>query len=404
MAQLNGLNIVAGLLALGIAVFGFIEGSWLVGLGGLVIAALVIFSALQNQQTVKSMGDRIYTLEAEALAVKDHDEAYEALNEICQKATPIWAEQIGNSIEQSTAAINELSGKFLEINSELQTTIEMAGVCTDSGDHSFNSRESIQNTANHIQDELNDVTASLKNIVGLKDESLRRIKDLNEYTNELTKMAESVQQIADQTNLLALNAAIESARAGEAGRGFAVVADEVRKLAQQSGNTGEEIKKKVDFINDAVQNVLTAAEESAEKEEELIHMSDEIIQEVISQHKFTTYTLSEADNMMVGMSKRVRDDINEIVMKMQFQDRVSQILQHVRDSLVELNTHLGDGSLSYQVLTEQGSRKVDDYLNTVKSKYTTREELQTHKRLEAGGTDDVALFDDADEDDNVELF
>ena len=403
MAQLNGLNIVASLLALGMAVLGFIEGSWLVGLGGLVTAALIIFSALQNQQTLKSMGDRIYTLEAEADAVTDHDEAYDALNEICQKATPIWAEQIGNSIEQSTAAINELSGKFLEINSELQTTIEMAGICTDSGDHSFNSRESIQKTANHIQDELNDVTASLKNIVGLKDESLRRIKDLNEYTNELTKMAESVQQIADQTNLLALNAAIESARAGEAGRGFAVVADEVRKLAQQSGNTGEEIKKKVNFINDAVQNVLTAAEDSAEKEEELIHMSDEIIQEVIAQHKFTTYTLSEADSLMVGMSKRVRDDINEIVMKMQFQDRVSQILQHVRDSLVELNTHLGDGSLSYQALSEQGSRKVDDYLNAVKSKYTTREELQTHKRLE-GNADDVALFDDADEDDNVELF
>ena len=112
----------------------------------------------------------------------------------------------------------------------MENTIQLTGTEGVEGEP-YNSRESIQATANKIQCELQEVTTSLRNIVDLKTESLKKIQELDNYTSDLTRMAESVQQVADQTNLLALNAAIESARAGEAGRGFAVVADEVRKLA-----------------------------------------------------------------------------------------------------------------------------------------------------------------------------
>ncbi len=149
----------------------------------------------------------------------------------------------------------------------------MAGIGETSDEANFNSRGSIHKTGQQIQDELNNVTSSQKSIVDNKDISVQKIQDLDNYTGELTKMAESVQQVADQTNLLALNAAIESTRAGEAGRGFAVVADEVRKLASQSGQTGEEIKKKVDIISTGVANVLQEATATASKEQEFIASS-----------------------------------------------------------------------------------------------------------------------------------
>jgi len=379
----------------------------------LTVVAIALFVLLQGY--LQKTDEQIATLKAEVEAQPEEDLAFQSLNRLYTTAAPIWAEQIANSIEQSTTAINTLSQRFIEISTELQTTIQMAGV--GEGDEDFNSRDSIQATANQIQDELNTVTTSLKSIVENKDDSLKRIQELDNYTSDLTKMAESVQQVADQTNLLALNAAIESARAGEAGRGFAVVADEVRKLASQSGQTGEDMKKKVDFISDGVASVLQDAKDAALKEEELITRSDKVINDVISQHKFTTYSLSEADNLMVNMSKHVRNEISGIIMEMQFQDRVSQILQHISENLLTLDQQLKGGPLAFEQLSQPDADGVDVYLAELASSYTTHEELAIHQGThsdDAGASGNDDIFDDFssspssdsedDEDDNIEFF
>ncbi len=382
------------------------------------LVAIALFVLIQGH--LKKADEQITTLQAEVEAKPEEDLAFQSLNRLYTTAAPIWAEQIANSIEQSTTAINTLSQRFIEISTELQTTIQMAGVGEGDDEESFNSRDSIQATANQIQDDLNTVTESLKSIVDNKDDSLKRIEELDSYTSDLTKMAESVQQVADQTNLLALNAAIESARAGEAGRGFAVVADEVRKLASQSGQTGEDMKKKVDFISAGVASVLQDAKDSAVKEEELITRSDKVIKDVINQHKFTTYSLSEADNLMVNMSKHVRGEISGIIMEMQFQDRVSQILQHISENLLTLDQQLKGGPLAFEQLSQPDADGVDIYLAELASSYTTHEELAIHHGTHTDAEDtsgDDDIFDgfassspstpsssDDDEDDNIEFF
>lgn len=85
----------------------------------------------------------------------------------------------------------------------------------------------------------------------LVDASNSQITDLGHAADEIGKVIEVIQDIAEQTNLLALNATIEAARAGDAGKGFAVVATEVKELARQTAGATEDIRRRIEGIQNS---------------------------------------------------------------------------------------------------------------------------------------------------------
>jgi len=312
-----------------------------------------------------------------------------------QKAIEKWHHHINNSVEISEQAINALTERFLRMVADLNLVIKASN--TQNNDDGVNNRIKIQEVGNKIQSDLEGVTRSLNDMVELKQSAIEELASLGSYTKDLKNMAEAVEKIAAQTNLLALNAAIEAARAGEAGRGFSVVADEVRKLATESGDMGVEIREKIDLVNDAVENVMENSKQTGHKEQQLLKDSEDVIGEVINSHKLTTYSLSEADQLLTNVATKVSQEIHEIVVELQFQDRVSQILHHVERHIEQLDEQFKEPN----IYPEHLEPWLKTWLNELSQSYTTVEEHKKHHELENNHTSQSL---NAEKDDDIKLF
>ncbi|WP_052507563.1 methyl-accepting chemotaxis protein [Desulfonatronovibrio magnus] len=120
----------------------------------------------------------------------------------------------------------------------------------------------------------------------------KRIRNLGTAAQDISKVTETIMTISSQTNLLALNATIEAARAGEAGKGFAVVANEIKELAQQTAQATEEIKEKIQGIQDAANETVTENLQI----DKIINDIDEIISMIaasVEEQNVTTKDIAE---------------------------------------------------------------------------------------------------------------
>ena len=65
---------------------------------------------------------------------------------------------------------------------------------------------------------------------------------LNERSQEIGKIAKTVDDLAHRTNMIALNASIQTEDASRrTGRGISVVVEEIERLAARAGNTNKQI-------------------------------------------------------------------------------------------------------------------------------------------------------------------
>lgn len=247
------------------------------------------------------------------------------------EVSPVWSTQIETSRSQMESAVESLSRRFGGIVEKLTQTLGQS-----QQDVSLSEDSSAAHIYAASQQHLQGVVASLNEAMHSKTEMLNRVQGLQTFVGELQEMAEAVSRIAHQTNLLAINATIEAAHAGDKGRGFAQVAQEVRALSNISGETGRQITKKIELINSAINDTRAAAEASREQENRVLSDSEERINEVLSRFQKLTTSLSASTDLLRNESRDIQTEVNEALVQLQFQDRVSQILSHVRDNICRL--------------------------------------------------------------------
>lgn len=387
------LPLLVGLILVALTVF-WIESAWI---KAITIVACSIFLALRLEFLRKKIEvERPAVVETTGTQeMLSSDQWMTDLSEVVIGVIDVSNRQIENSRMQTEEAIMQMSSRFTSLVSRLNSALDAANLSNSAMPAKDGSASTLlDNVFMNSRVELSGVITNLaEGLMGRKS-SFEQLSALAEDTSILKSMAEGVEKIASQTNLLALNAAIEAARAGEVGRGFAVVADEVRSLSIQSGETGRQITQTINGFTEAVEKTMKQASISMEKELVLEKEGTETITTVLDSLGWMTKGMSESSEILKKESLEIVQEVNEIIMSLQFQDRTSQILVHVTEGLNELPKVINQ-QMEMVANGDKEGLNVSEILNTLKLNYTTAEELSLHDNASVGsssGNDDIELF------------
>jgi methyl-accepting chemotaxis protein len=214
-------------------------------------------------------------------------EVSETVHEIAKGAS----EQAGDA-EKGAQLINGLSTKMEEVVSisyQMKTATQTADDLNKDGLSTIKLLRTKSNENSEIASNVGD-----------------KIYSLNNKSEKIGRIIETITAISEQTNLLALNAAIEAARAGDAGRGFAVVAEEVRKLAEQSANASKEIQALIIDIQSEAHNAADAMDlvkQSVVEQDKAVDSTEEVFNKIAASINNIVEQTSTIDCALTEMNR-----------------------------------------------------------------------------------------------------
>ncbi|MCX7175228.1 MAG: methyl-accepting chemotaxis protein [Proteobacteria bacterium] len=291
------------------------------------------------------------------------------LDRLCGGVLPIWSGQVEMARTHTEDSVTALTNRFANINQRIGVTL--ASSQGQSGD-------GLIALLGENEVELNSIIVTLRSALAMQESMLSEVTSLSKLTEALKRMARDVGDIAKQTNLLALNAAIEAARVGDAGRGFAVVADEVRKLSTLSGETGKKIDETVETVNQAIASTLKISNQYAQQDEKMIVNSEKVIEQVVSSVHTAMASLTDSSEVLRRETQSIGEEISEVLVALQFQDRVSQVLSHVCNDMGKLKERIGDQERQLEDGGSPGRIDATAWLEELSHTYTVPEQHVVH--------------------------
>lgn len=163
------------------------------------------------------------------------------------------SEQLAITSQETSKRTNSVSGAGKDMSQNLNSVAQNTQEASKGFTVIASATEQLTVTISEIAQNAEKARGITFGAVEQANRASTKVQDLGDAAEKIAAVVDTVANISEQVNLLALNATIEAARAGESGKGFAVVANEIKELAQQTAKATDEIKNRVDLIQNSTQ-------------------------------------------------------------------------------------------------------------------------------------------------------
>ena len=202
------------------------------------------------------------------------------------------SQQLAEGAEDMTGRANTVAAAAEEMSSNMNSVAAASEQAATNVNMVATAAEEMTATVREIAGNSEKGRAVTNEAVTKAENASIKVNELGAAATQISKVTEVITEISEQTNLLALNATIEAARAGEAGKGFAVVANEIKELAKQTAAATQDIKAKVEGIQNTTSSTVTEIEEISQ----VIRNVDDIVSSIataVEQQAATTQEIAQ---------------------------------------------------------------------------------------------------------------
>ncbi len=271
---------------------------------------------------VEKLQKIIATIAGDAVGIKD---SAGNLTTISTEMAEIAGDTSGKS-ESVATAVEEMSTSMTNVAASMEETasnVDMVAAAV----------EEMNATINEIAETSEKARTITEQAVSQASTSSKQIDKLGTAAQEIGKVLETITDISDQVDLLALNATIEAARAGDAGKGFAVVATEIKELAKQTADATDEIKNRIEGIQETTNATVTEIENISH----VVSENSDIVNTIATAVEEQSVTANEISQNVSQISSGIQEININVAESSQVSDEIAQDISQVNNASTEMS-------------------------------------------------------------------
>lgn len=264
------------------------------------------------------------------------------------EAALVLRKEIYSVIKQTEQAANTIASSFEAVinKATIQARQAMELLEGTQGAASDGVPQSLKDFIQVSDERLNKMADEVVRVADLSVNMVRELDGVQNRTQAIDGFLLDVEKLADQTSLLALNADIEAARVGEHGRGFSVVATEVRRLSKRSHEFSDRIRVHLKEVRTGLSKTYGDMRTlSAADMEHALKIKEDVIS-LTRSLEGKNREVAETVSRINEISKEIAQDVQNVVVSLQFHDITSQKLSGMLEPMDELRRSL------YQLMQE----------------------------------------------------